>query len=198
MFFILSVDPKKLTVKIVGHASSIEDAIHIVSEKADMYVKSKNNPIMHRGTEDVTFTDRVIYFTRKSPDHDYQLDVFQQQTKPHKGWTGTSYKDEEVLVRRFIYTNYNEYNPNIPDAPIPPPVETNAKITLSDRTAKVIAMGLDKCGGQIPQSVTLSLQENERFKQCRIDADSNRLPPPFRTMLLRATDLEDSSESSDK
>ncbi len=194
MFFVISVNPKKLTVRIVGNAITVEEAINIVSERADDYVKSMNDPIMHRGPEDMSFTDRIIYFTRKSPDHDYQIDVFRQQTRPHKGWTGTSYKDEETLVRRFIYT---EYGQTIPDAPPPMPTTTTTTTEDENKTARIArtkAMNLTVTNtiGGFPSSILTSLQENERFKQSRLEADRNRLPPSFKTTILEDFD-EDST-----
>lgn len=211
MFFVVSINPKKLTVHIVGHAATIEEVIKIVADKADFYVKSKNDPITHRGhnTEDMNFTDRVLYFTRKSPDHDYQIDVFRQQTKPHKGWTGTSYRDEQTLVRRFVYTEYVSQTPIASLAPIapiaslaplvplaPPLPPPNEDRLAMERAAKARAMNLNTNNtiGGFPSSVISSLQENERFKQSRIEADRNRLPPPFRTTVL-AFDADESESS---
>jgi hypothetical protein len=189
MFFIISLNPNKHNAKIVGHAATLEQAILMVAKSAGEYVKSKNEPVMHRGAEDVKFTERVIFFTRKRAEQEYEIDVFRQQTHQIKTWTGSSYKDEETLARRFFYTEYSV----IPEAPAPPMMPTTVTTYPSDdfleseqqkanRAVKAKNMGL-KCSntvGGFPQSVLTSLQDNERFQQSRIAAEANRLPPPFK------------------
>ena len=183
MFFILSINPSKHTVRIVAHAATLEQAIALVSEHADAYVKSKNAPVMHRGDEEVKLTDRIIFFTKKVPQQDYQIDVFRQQTHQVRSWTGTAYRDEQILVRRFCYTEYSALTPlpcaaqiplppqlNCAAAPLPPPPAPPAnklKVKLSNTI------------GGFPQDVIESLCQNERFQQSRINAELNKLPPPF-------------------
>jgi len=200
MFFIISLNPRKHSAKIVGHATSLEQAIAAVAKSADEYVKSKNEPVMHRGAEDVKFTERVIFFTRKRAEQEYEIDVFRQQTHQIKTWTGSSYKDEEILARRFCYTEYSV----IPEAPpactplataVPEDLlpETEQK---ANRAAKVKTMGL-KCTntvGGFPQSVLTSLQDNERFQQSRIAAEANRLPPPFKHTVCVCNDDNDDDD----
>jgi hypothetical protein len=195
MFFIISLNPRKNNAKIVGHATSLEQAIVLVARCADEYVKSKNEPVMHRGTEDVKFTERIIFFTRKRPEYEYEIDVFRQQTRQIKGWTGSSYKDEEILTRRFCYSEYSV----IPEVPAPPPVVSTPTLLtdpVSDqmfRASKVTSLGLHLHNtiGSFPQAVLTSLQENERFRQSKISADANRLPPPFKQQTLSIPDDDD-------
>lgn len=200
MFFIISLNPSKHNAKIVGHAATLEQAIQMVAKSAGEYVKSKNEPVMHRGTEDVKFTERVIFFTRKRAEQEYEIDVFRQQTHQIKSWTGSSYKDEETLTRRFFYTEYSV----IPEAPAPPQVMPPTEDFLeseqqkANRAAKAKTMGL-KCSntvGGFPQSVLTSLQDNERFQQSRIAAEANRLPPPFKHTVCVCNDDDDDDDIS--
>lgn len=190
MFFIICINLTKHSVRIVNHTSTLEKAIEMVKSHSDDYVTEKNAPMMHRGTTEVPITDRVIFFTRKSPMHDYHIDVFRQSTRAVSNWTGTSYKDEELLVRRFYYT---EYNNNLTDAvpvpiqqqlglsvcpvappPPPPPVTpvVAAKPLCIDKRSNMTAF--------FPPDVMKSLNECERFQQSRISAELNHLPPMFK------------------
>lgn len=201
MFFIISLNPNKHNAKIVGHAATLEQAILMVAKSAGEYVKSKNEPVMHRGAEDVKFTERVIFFTRKRAEQEYEIDVFRQQTHQIKTWTGSSYKDEETLARRFFYTEYSV----IPEAPAPPMTLSTTTVAndfleneqqKANRAAKAKNMGL-KCSntvGGFPQSVLTSLQDNERFQQSRIAAEANRLPPPFKHTVCVCNDEDDDDD----
>jgi hypothetical protein len=197
MFYVLSLNPKKHTVRIVGHASSLEEAINLVSEHADQYVKSKNGPVMHRGEAEVKLTDRVFFFTKKVPQQDYQIDVFRQQTHEVRTWTGVTYKDEQSLVRRFCYAEYDgcvamagastgelllPAPEPIPLAPLPPLV-----FDTSTAPPKAKFFRPNTLAG-FPQDVIESLRQNERFQQYRITADLNHLPPPFQRTVFPAAD----------
>lgn len=197
MFFIISLNPTKHTVKIIGHALTLEQAIEVVSERANDYVKSKNGPVMNRGEEDVKLTDRVFFFTRKSPQHDYQIDIYRQQTLAVRGWTGsTTYKDETTLVRRICFTEYAAQLHVIPDAPPPMPIASFAVPNEEKRKPPMKLTTKNTIGG-FPSDVLQSLKECERFQQSKISAEMNKLPPPFKHTIF-ASESESSSFEEDE
>jgi hypothetical protein len=109
MFYILSINTNKNTSSIVGHTTTLKEAIASVQQHAKNYVITKNEPVLHRGGDetDLKFTERVHYFTKDCVDHVHQINVFRQQTHKIKGWASTSYKEDSRLVRRFAYDEYN-------------------------------------------------------------------------------------------
>lgn len=185
----MSINPTKHTVRIVGHSEYLEDAIDLVKQKADEYVKYKNGPVMHRGadSQEVTFTDRVLYFTQNCPDHAYQIDVFRQQTQKIKGWTGSSYRDHSKLVRRFSYAEYDgleyiESDNVVENEEIAKPDEDIEKLR-KERAEKLGLTHMNTHGG-FPPTVLQSLQQSEMFIQSRESADRNRLPESSHTHIV--------------
>ncbi len=203
MYFIISINPNKHSARIVGHTSSLEKAIELVVEHANEYVNYKNKPVMHRvldnisdGEKQTPTRDRVIFYSQKSPHHDYYVDVFEQKSIATRGWTGTTFRDEQQLVRRFCYTEYAL----IPEAPAAPVLPTNVPINPLDveqkhkmkMKQKLISA---KAVAGFPVDVIQSLQECEMFQQNRIAAEMNRLPPPMKCTTF--SNNESDSESSD-
>lgn len=183
---------------IVGHAATLEEAIESVKNHARAYVVAKNEPVLHRGADGAAlkFTERVHYYTRDSTEVCHQIDVYRQQTHKVKGWTGSSYQEDSLLVRRFAY---NEYA-----------VEAAAPfvaVALSDdeinrvRAAHVKEMGLrhtNTVGGFTPD-VIAEIRENKAFKKLQHSSAQNRLPPPCKhTEIVDSADEEDEQNSDDR
>ena len=139
MFFILSINIKKNTVKIVGHANTLEEAIVSVQEHSKNYVIAKNEPVLHRGSDGATvkFTDRVHYYTQDCPEQVHQMDVFRQQTKKVKGYITNSYQEDSHLVRRFAYDEYKGVTVALLEEPLVTEEQKKA-----DRVGRVRALGL--------------------------------------------------------
>lgn len=172
MFFVVSINPVNSRIKIVGHADTVEAAIKKTAEIADLYVKSENEPLMHRGQKDMKLTDRIVFFTKKCSDNEYFINVYSQQTQKVKTWTGITYEDTEHLVRRFCFSEYAM----IPDAPVPPPPAVLSPTTIPTlskeeeeeiRKKKVASLGINNSSnvGWFPESVIGSMKKNELFQK---------------------------------
>jgi hypothetical protein len=196
MFFILSINTKKNTANIVGHARTLEQAIESVQEHAKNYVIAKNEPVLHRGADEgsVKFTERVHYYTRDCPDHVHQIDVFRQQTKKIKGWTGNSYQEDSQLVRRFAYDEYKGVTEEAKEEEEEEVIDSEELMAL--RAARARAMGLRHTNtvGGFPKDVMTSLRESNAFQRHRETSESNKLPPPYKHTVFVDSD-EDETES---
>jgi histone H3/H4 len=189
MFFIISVNTKKNTASIVGHANTLEEAIESVQEHAKNYVIAKNEPVLHRGADEAEkkFTERVHYYTKDCADHVHQIDVFRQQTKKIKGWTSNSYQEESRLVRRFAYDEYTEV------------LAEKEKEVINEaalRASRAKPMGLRHTNtvGGFPNDVMKSLRESDAFQKHRTTSDNNKLPPPYKHTIFVDSIFVDSDE----
>lgn len=196
MFFILSINVKKNSATIVGHARTLEEAIEKVKEQARAYVVAKNEPVLHRAneTDKVKFTDRVHYYTQDCPERCHQIDVFRQQTKKVEGWVKNSYKDDSHLVRRFAYDEYSDFRA---DELVEEEEEENSAEVRAARAARAKEMGLRHTNtvGGFPHNVMNDLRESEAFKRSRTSTDRNQLPPPYKHTIF--VDSEDSGNSEE-
>lgn len=158
---------------------------------ADTYVKSKNEPIMHRRGEskDVKFTDRLVYFIPES-DHEHTIDVYCQQTHKIRGWTGTSYQEESTLVRLFRFVEYKSGLVEDMEAP------ENEAVLKKQRVAQAKKMNLTHTSsatlGGFPASILASLEQSERFKQSRAETEQNRIPSRQALIFVSPDDGDDS------
>lgn len=195
MFFITSINPKTHSVRIVGHATTVEEALTIMAAQADAYVKSKNAPIMHRKGEaaDVKFTDRLVYFIPDS-EHEHKIDVYYQQTHVTKGWfAGTSIRDESTLVRLFRFVEYKAALVDDEEAP------ENVELVKQRRVAQAKKMNLTPTTthGGFPQSILAGLEQSERFQQSRVVADQNLLPKKGGNRFISVVSDDDNDESAE-
>ena len=193
MFFILSINTKKNTVSIVGHAATLDDAIAGVQDYARNYVVAKNAPVLHRGADEsnVKFTERVHFYTKDCANHVHQIDVFRQQTHKVKGWTGSSYKEDSQLVRRFSYDEYaipdnNDNNDN-----------NEKKKQVIQHRPKIAKPQHSNSIGGFPNNIINSLRESDAFKKHRATSDRNILPPQYKhTVFIDAIDNSSSDDDS--
>jgi len=197
MFFILSINIKKNTVTIVGHAKTLEEAITRVQDHAKDYVIAKNEPVLHRGSDEgqVKFTDRVHYYTQDCPEHVHQIDVFRQQTKKVKGYITNSYQEDSHLVRRFAYDEYKGVKG------IEEGAEEEAGMTeeevQAERAARAHALGLRHTNtiGGFPKDVLTSLCESDAYQKHRESSENNNLPPPYKhTIFLDSEELSENEQ----
>lgn len=174
MFYILAINTKNNTASIVGHAYTLVFAIQSVEDHAKNYVIAKNRFVLHRGADEVEkkFTERVHYYTKDCPDYVHQIDVFRQQTKKIKGWTGNSYKEDSQLVRRFAYAEYADVITD-DEEEVLNDVEVEA---LRDARAQEMGLRHTNTVGGFPRDVMTSLRESKAFKKHRQNAEANRLP----------------------
>lgn len=199
MFFILSINIKKNTASIVGHARTLEEAIEQVKEHSRAYVVAKNDPVLHRSNEEdkVKFTDRVHYYTKDCPERCHQIDVFRQQTKKVEGWVKNSYKDDSQLVRRFAYDEYKEIEAvELVDAE-----ESEASEEVRAlRAARAKEMGLRHTNtvGGFPRDVMTDLRESDAFKRYAESAKKNKLPPPYKHTVFVDSDDEDVTSTEEE
>lgn len=188
MFFILSINARTNSGKIVENATTLEDAITLVTKCAREYVLTKSEPLLHRKedrNEDLTETR---FFSSNSAATVHQIDVFKQKIDIVKGWLGTTQVSHTpTLVRRFMYCAYALRDVHaaaatqcvavLPPPPPPPPTVLTVK-----RTPKVIPTG------GFPANVLDSLIENSQFQRHRQITDSNKLNGMF-------TETEDDDET---
>ena len=186
MFFILSINTVKHTASIVGHALTLDEAIQSVKEHAKAYVVAKNEPVLHRGSEgdSLKFTDRVTYYTKDSTEVCHQIDVFRQQTHKIKGWTGSTYHDDSLLVRRFAYNEHSFVKEE---------AENDEEFDKL-RAARAKEMGLRHTNtvGGFPNNVIADLRESQAFQKLKNSSAKNKLPPPYKHTIF--VDSSDSDE----
>lgn len=179
MYFILSINSRTNSGKIVEHATTLEEAITLVTKCAREYVLTKSEPLLHRKEDRNDDTTETRFFSSNSAASVHQIDVFKQKIDVVKGWLGTTQVSHTpTLVRRFMYCSYNlgtlsetEMMPMPP--PPPPPPAALATTLIVKRTPKVIPTG------GFPANVLDSLIENTQFQRHRQNTDNNKLNGMF-------------------
>lgn len=175
MYFVLSVNTRTNSAKIVGHVDNedLEEAIKEVKKCAKHYVLKKNEPLLHRDAQSVTPLpkSRTVYFMSDSPEYVHQIDVYSQKTERVSGWTGTSEKSEKAkLIRRFMYSSYKV------SSTIAPPPPRPVVVTETPIRVKKISPTKPLPVGGFPTSIIEDLIENGKFKSHRITAEENSKP----------------------
>lgn len=171
-YFVLSINTRTNSGKIVGHADDLESAITAVTRCAREYVLAKSEPLLHRkvdvsGEENNT---KIHFFSSNSNSNIHQIDVFKQQTDILKGWLGNITQKPHCaeLIRRFMYCAYPNGGtatvvPIIPQAP-PVPVCVPVKKTTANKKLPT---------GGFPVDVIDSLICSEQFRRHRHNTDEN-------------------------
>ena len=195
MFFVLSINTRTNSGKIVQHAATLEEAITTVSECAREYVLNKSEPLLHRrpdggtaGAAGSASAAETRFFSSNSQSTVHQIDVFKQKIDIVKGWLGTTQVSHTpTLVRRFMYCFYASASAltDVPQPPPPPPPTTTQmdapkSLATIKRTPKVIPTG------GFPSNVLDALIENTQFQRHRQTTDSNVLS----SMFIETTDEE--------
>lgn len=165
MYFVLSVNTRTNSAKIVGHIAgdSLEEAIKEVKKCAKEYVLKKSEPMLHREAEDVNPDSKTVHFMRDSATNVHQIDVYSQKTNRVKGWMGTTEKSEEAkLIRRFMYSSYDIPSSAVPIAP--PLPEVRVKQIPPKKQLPV---------GGFPSKLIEDLIESGKFKHHRETTENN-------------------------
>lgn len=167
VYFIVRCNVQKHQVKLLGQAHSLEAAILEVRRHAAEYIVRKNAPVLHRGAQHQKPHQRVHFFTRPNDQRTHQVDVYRQITKRVKGWTGTSYKEREEHVRRFLYVEY-ALDQAGDHAPQPAPIRPIPHSSGRSRFNTI---------GGFPANVLQSLEKSHTFQRQRVHANANVLDP---------------------
>jgi hypothetical protein len=141
-FFVLSVNTRSLTAKVITFTDTLPEAIEETSNAARKYVLKKNEPLLHRDNNTTVDSIQTRYYSINSQQIVHQYDVFKQTTTITKGtWftAGSEKTSDPVLVRRFMYVSnplVPRINPEIeiPMPPPPPPPVTAAAIIANAQT----------------------------------------------------------------
>jgi hypothetical protein len=196
MYFVVSVNARTSSGKIVGHAADLESAIAAVNKCAREYVLAKSEPLLHRrediDTSVAALVSSVHFYSKDSASNIHQIDVFKQRTDSIKGWLGTTQQSQTPeLIRRFMYCVYQsgqqqsaDIQPaiEIPIAPTPPPLLIAKPKRVAPKTLPT---------GGFPANIIDSLIESEQFRQHRKRTDDN---DTFRSRGLRINTSEDESD----
>jgi|JI10StandDraft_1071094.scaffolds.fasta_scaffold22723_3 hypothetical protein len=174
MYFVLSINSRTNSGKIVEHAKTLEDAIALVTKCARDYVLTKSEPLLHRKEERNDDNTETRFFSSNSTAAVHQIDVFKQKIDIVKGWLGTTQVSHSPkLVRRFMYCSYNIDSSSMPPVPPPPPPVLPQSQIVIKRTPKIMPTG------GFPSNVLESLIENTQFQRHRHTTDNNKLNGMF-------------------
>lgn len=177
MYFILSINTRTNSGKIVKHATTLEEAIVTVTECAREYVLNKSEPLLHRAVAAEGADSETRFYSSNSQSSVHQIDVFKQKIDIVKGWLGTTQVSHTpTLVRRFMYCSY--VATSVPLPPPPPPVIPLAAAAPTTTIAVKRTPKTMPTGG-FPANVLDSLIENTQFQRHRQTTDNNVLSGMF-------------------
>lgn len=173
MFFVLSINTRNQTAKIVGHATDLEAAIEEVRKCSRDYVLRKSEHILHR-VDQLSDSPRVNFYTQNSQENIHHIEVFRQRTQQVRYWGIVSADQSQPaeLIRRFMYTQYSGAHPSTTPIAPPPPAISVVQTTnpVAKRTVKAIPTG------SFPLDVIEDLMKSQQFQNHRTTTDQNSKP----------------------
>lgn len=173
MFFVLSINTRNQTAKIVGHADDLEGAIKEVKRCSRDYVLIKSEPILHHEKDTQTpQIPRLNYYTRNSDANVHHVEVYRQRTEEVSYWglVKAEKPQPSELIRRFMYTQYDAQLSNVvPLPPPPPPVLKHSDIAVAKPTVLPT--------GGFPCSIIEDLIQSQKFKTYRQSTEQNSKTP---------------------
>jgi hypothetical protein len=173
MFFVLSINTRNQTGKIVGHAQTLEEAIKEVEKCSREYVLEKSEPILHHRDFEAE-CPRTNFYTQSSKENIHHIEVYRQTTHQVNYWgIGKAEKPQRAeLIRRFMYTQYA-----LVQSTEGLKLESDSKVEVPPEHLKFsVAKPKVLPTGGFPSNIIEDLVQSDQFRNHRNTTDTNCQP----------------------